>query len=75
MARTISYMQAINEAMAQEMSRDESVVVFGEDNVGGTGSPGEEAMPVHLRIGRGSERHAPPFVRPMLTPLDRGHRG
>jgi acetoin:2,6-dichlorophenolindophenol oxidoreductase subunit beta len=36
-----SYMQAINEAMAQEMERDKTVVVFGEDNVGGTGSPGE----------------------------------
>src|ERR671914_940 len=34
-------MQAINEALAQEMERDEAVVVFGEDNVGGTGSPGE----------------------------------
>src|SRR5215204_3809746 len=34
-------MQAINEAMAQEMERDKTVVVFGEDNVGGTGSPGE----------------------------------
>jgi acetoin:2,6-dichlorophenolindophenol oxidoreductase subunit beta len=41
MARTITYMQAINEALAQEMERDETVVVFGEDNVGGTGSPGE----------------------------------
>lgn len=41
MARTISYMQAINEALAQEMERDETVVVFGEDNVGGAGSPGE----------------------------------
>jgi acetoin:2,6-dichlorophenolindophenol oxidoreductase subunit beta len=41
MARRISYMQAINEALAQEMERDETVVVFGEDNVGGTGSPGE----------------------------------
>ena len=39
MARTISYMQAINEALAQEMERDETVVVFGEDNVGGAGSP------------------------------------
>ena len=38
---TKSYMQAINEAMAQEMERDKTVVVFGEDNVGGTGSPGE----------------------------------
>jgi pyruvate dehydrogenase E1 component beta subunit len=34
-------MQAINEALAQEMERDPTVVVFGEDNVGGTGSPGE----------------------------------
>jgi pyruvate/2-oxoglutarate/acetoin dehydrogenase E1 component len=41
MARTISFMQAINEALEQEMERDETVVVFGEDNVGGTGSPGE----------------------------------
>jgi acetoin:2,6-dichlorophenolindophenol oxidoreductase subunit beta len=41
MARTISYREAINEALAQEMERDERVVVFGEDNVGGTGSPGE----------------------------------
>lgn len=41
MARTISFMQAINEALEQEMERDEMVVVFGEDNVGGTGSPGE----------------------------------
>ena len=38
---TKSYMQAINEAMAQEMERDKTVVVFGEDNVGGTGRPGE----------------------------------
>ncbi len=41
MARSITFMQAINEALEQEMERDETVVVFGEDNVGGTGSPGE----------------------------------
>ena len=42
MARRISYMQAVNEAIEQEMRRDETVVVFGEDNVGGAGAPGEE---------------------------------
>ena len=42
MARKITYMQAINEALDQEMERDETVVVFGEDNAGGAGSPGED---------------------------------
>src|SRR5918999_3246583 len=42
MAREITFMQAINEALEQEMRRDESVVVFGEDNVGGAGAPGED---------------------------------
>jgi pyruvate dehydrogenase E1 component beta subunit len=42
MARRISYQQAINEALAQEMERDETVVLFGEDVAGGMGSPGEE---------------------------------
>ncbi|MGW4483941.1 alpha-ketoacid dehydrogenase subunit beta [Amycolatopsis sp. NPDC004368] len=42
MARTISYREAINEALAQEMQRDESVIVMGEDNAGGAGSPGED---------------------------------
>lgn len=41
MARTISYREAVNEALAQEMARDERVIVMGEDNSGGTGSPGE----------------------------------
>ena len=42
MARTITYREAINEALAQEMERDESVIVMGEDNAGGAGSPGEQ---------------------------------
>jgi pyruvate dehydrogenase E1 component beta subunit len=42
MARTISYREAINEALAQEMERDESVLVMGEDNAGGAGTPGED---------------------------------
>jgi acetoin:2,6-dichlorophenolindophenol oxidoreductase subunit beta len=42
LARKITYMQAINEALDQEMERDETVVVFGEDNAGGAGCPGED---------------------------------
>jgi pyruvate/2-oxoglutarate/acetoin dehydrogenase E1 component len=41
MARNITYREAINEAIAGEMERDERVIVMGEDNVGGTGAPGE----------------------------------
>ena len=42
MARNITYREAINEALAQEMERDETVIVLGEDNAGGAGSPGED---------------------------------
>ena len=42
MARNITYREAINEALAQEMERDESVIVMGEDNAGGAGSPGDQ---------------------------------
>jgi pyruvate dehydrogenase E1 component beta subunit len=42
MARNITYREAINEAIAQEMERDERVIVMGEDNAGGAGAPGEE---------------------------------
>jgi pyruvate dehydrogenase E1 component beta subunit len=41
-ARRITFMQAINEALGQEMERDETVVVLGEDNAGGAGAPGED---------------------------------
>ena len=41
MARKITYQQAINEALDQEMGRDESVILMGEDVVGGTGADGE----------------------------------
>ena len=37
-----SYRQAINEAIAQEMRRDENVLVWGEDNAGGAGTEGEQ---------------------------------
>ncbi len=42
MARTLSMKDAVNEALDQEMSRDPTVIVLGEDIVGGTGSPGED---------------------------------
>lgn len=41
MARKITYQQAINEALDQEMTRDENVILMGEDIVGGQGSGGE----------------------------------
>jgi len=42
MARKITYQQAINEALDQEMARDPSVIVMGEDVAGGAGAPGED---------------------------------
>src|SRR6202167_1169721 len=42
MARNITYREAINEALTQEMERDETVIVLGEDNAGGAGSPGDD---------------------------------
>jgi pyruvate dehydrogenase E1 component beta subunit len=41
MARKLSFRQAINEALAQEMGRDPRVILMGEDVAGGSGSPGE----------------------------------
>jgi len=42
MGRKITFKQAINEAIAQEMGRDETVIAMGEDNVGGMGADGEK---------------------------------
>ena len=41
MGRKITYQQAIGEAIDQEMARDETVVLMGEDVVGGHGTDGE----------------------------------
>ena len=41
MARKLSFKDAINEALDQEMTNDPTVIVMGEDIVGGSGSPGE----------------------------------
>jgi acetoin:2,6-dichlorophenolindophenol oxidoreductase subunit beta len=40
--RKLRYREAINEALTQEMERDPSVIVMGEDVAGGAGSPGED---------------------------------
>ncbi len=41
MARTITFQQAINEALDQEMAHDSTVIIMGEDIVGGSGTDGE----------------------------------
>src|ERR1017187_2268127 len=41
MARKLSMKDAINEAIDQEMSSDPTVIMMGEDIVGGAGAPGE----------------------------------
>jgi acetoin:2,6-dichlorophenolindophenol oxidoreductase subunit beta len=40
--RKISYREAINEALEQEMERDSTVILMGEDVAGGAGGQGEE---------------------------------
>ena len=42
MARMLSIKNAINEALDQEMKRDPTVIMMGEDIVGGTGALGED---------------------------------
>jgi len=41
MGRKISFQQAINEALAQEMERDPKVILLGEDVAGGSGTDGQ----------------------------------
>jgi acetoin:2,6-dichlorophenolindophenol oxidoreductase subunit beta len=41
MDRQISFQQAINEALAQEMERDQTVILMGEDIAGGSGTDGQ----------------------------------
>jgi pyruvate/2-oxoglutarate/acetoin dehydrogenase E1 component len=68
MARKISMRQAINEALDQEMTRDPSVIVMGEDIVGGAGGNGEEdAWGGALGVTKGL--HAKHRGRLLDTPL------
>lgn len=58
MARKITYQQAINEALKQEMERDETVIVMGEDVVGGEGGEGEmDAWGGVLGVTKGLYQH------------------
>jgi pyruvate dehydrogenase E1 component beta subunit len=71
MARKITFQQAINEALSQEMARDESVIVMGEDNAGGAGAPGEQdAWGGVLGVTKGLFHKYPGRV--LDTPLSEG---
>jgi acetoin:2,6-dichlorophenolindophenol oxidoreductase subunit beta len=68
MARTITFQQAINEALDQEMARDPSVVLFGEDVAGGQGAGGEmDAWGGVLGVTKGLYRKYPDRV--LDTPI------
>lgn len=68
MARTLTFQKAINEALAQEMRRDPTVVVFGEDNVGGFGARGElDAWGGVLGVTKGLYRQFPERI--LDTPI------
>ena len=52
--RQLSFIQAINEALRQEMERDESVFIMGEDIAGGAGRPDkEDAWGGPMRLTKG----------------------
>ena len=68
MARELTFKDAINEALAQEMARDETVIAMGEDNVGGMGAEGEiDAWGGVLGVTKGL--HAKVGDRIMDTPI------
>ena len=49
MPRIITFREAVNEALLQEMERDQSVIAMGEDVIGGSGADGEmDAWGGHL---------------------------
>ena len=69
MARKISMRQAINEALDQEMSRDPSVIVMGEDIVGGMGGDGEkDAWGGALGVTKGLYAKHGSWTRPCPNP-------
>ena len=68
MARKLSFRNAINEALAQEMERDSRVIIMGEDVSGGTGAPGEsDAWGGPLGVTKGLSKRFPDQV--LDTPI------
>src|SRR3954447_25551144 len=68
MGRNVTYQQAINEALGHELERDPTVVIFGEDVVGGAGAPGEDdAWGGVLGVTKGLAAKAPGRV--LDTPI------
>jgi pyruvate dehydrogenase E1 component beta subunit len=68
MARKLSFRNAINEALAQEMERDSRVILMGEDVSGGTGAPGEsDAWGGPLGVTKGLSKRFPDQV--LDTPI------
>ncbi len=52
--RQLSYIQAVNEALRQEMERDETVILMGEDIAGGAGRPDkQDAWGGPMRLTKG----------------------
>lgn len=52
--RQLSYIQAVNEALRQEMERDPAVIIMGEDIAGGAGRPDkEDAWGGPMRLTKG----------------------
>ena len=52
--RQLTYVQAVNEALRQEMERDESVIIMGEDLAGGAGrDPFEDAWGGPFKLTQG----------------------
>lgn len=59
--RQLNFNQALNEAMRQEMQRDPTVILLGEDVAGGA-----DVEHLHGGLGRGAERDQGP--RPRVWP-------
>ena len=80
MARTITFQKAISEALDQEMGNDDSVVLMGEDIVGGFGADGEiDAWGGPLGVTKGLYAKYPAIITSRATapvawlPLVRPH--